>query len=61
MMDRMRIDSLNPATPGRRQQNPRTMRSIGTPARDASQSAAMIAGSSSWFILAMMRAGRPAR
>ena len=47
MTDRMRIVSLNPGTPGRRQQNPRTMRSIDTPARDASQSAAIIAGSSS--------------
>ena len=50
-----------PSTPGRRQQNPRTIRSTDTPARDASQSAAMVAGSSSWFILATMRLGRPAR
>ena len=48
-------------TPGRRQQNPRMMRSIGTPAFDASHRASIMSGSSSWFILAMMRAGCPAR
>ena len=40
---------------------PRTIRSIGTPAWDASYSAEMMSGSTSAFILAMMRAGRPAR
>ena len=36
------------------------IRSIGTPASDAAHNASMMSGSSSWFILAMMRAGRPA-
>ena len=37
------------------------IRSIGTPASDAPQRASIISGSSSWFILATIRAGRPAR
>ena len=53
--------SVRPGTPGARQQKPRTIRSIGTPAWDARTSVAQISGSSSWFIFAMMRAGRPAR
>ena len=36
------------------------MRSIGTPAAEASQSAAIMAGSSSWFILATMPRRTPA-
>ena len=61
MIERMRMFSVWPGTPGRRQQNPRMIRSIGTPALDASHRASIISGSSSWFILATMRAGFPAR
>ena len=61
MIERIRMFSLWPGTPGRRQQNPRMMRSIGTPAFDASHKASIMSGSSSWFILAMMRAECPAR
>ena len=53
--------SETPGTPGRSAQMPRTIRSIFTPAIDARYSAWMICGSISAFILAMMRAGRPAR
>ena len=56
-----RIRSLTPGTPGRKQQIPRTMRSMLTPAWDASYSARMMAGSTSAFILATMLAGRPSR
>ena len=35
MIDGTRIVSVWPGTPGRKQQNPRTTRSIGTPAREA--------------------------
>ena len=59
MIERMRMFSVWPGTPGRRQQNPRTIRSIGTPAFEASHRASIMSGSSSWFILAMMRAGFP--
>ena len=55
-----RIVSLIPGRPGRRQQIPRTIRSIGTPAWEASYRAEMMSGSTSAFILAMIRAGRPA-
>ena len=51
----------SPGIPGRRQQIPRITRSISTPAPAAAHSASMMAGSSSWFILATIRAGRPAR
>ena len=53
-MERTRIFSETPGTPGRNAHTPRTMRRISTPAFEASQSAAMIAGSSSAFILAMI-------
>ena len=53
--------SDSPAIPGRSAQTPRTMRSIFTPACDASYSASMVSGSSSAFILAMIRAGLPSR
>ena len=51
--------SESPGTPGRRQQMPRTMRSISTPAWLAAYSSSISAGSTRLFILAMMRAGRP--
>jgi len=49
--------SLIPATPGRRQQIPRMIKSIFTPACDAAYRASMISRSTREFILAMMRAG----
>ncbi len=61
MIERMRMFSVWPGTPGRRQQNPRMIRSMGTPAFEASHKASIMSGSSSWFILAMMRAGCPRR
>ena len=57
MIERTRMFSVRPGTPGRRQQNPRMMRSMGTPAWDASHRASIMSGSSSWFILTMMRRG----
>ena len=60
MIERMRMFSVRPGTPGARQQKPRTIRSIGTPACEARDSSAHISGSSSWFIFATIRAGRPA-
>jgi hypothetical protein len=45
-------------TPGRSEHTPRTIRSMVTPAALASYRALMISGSSSEFILAMMRALR---
>ena len=59
--ERSWIFSETPAMPGMSAQTPRTMRSILTPADEASYSARMISGSSSAFILAMMRAFLPAR
>ena len=56
----MRTFSVSPGTPGARQQSPRTIRSTGTPAPEARDSRAHISGSSSWFILQTIRAGRPA-
>ena len=53
--------SETPGMPGRSAQMPRTIRSICTPAREARYSASMTCGSTSAFIFAMMRAGRPAR
>ena len=50
-----------PGMPGRSAHTPRTMRSIFTPAREARYSASIACGSTSAFIFAMMRAGRPAR
>ena len=51
MMERTRMFSDSPGTPGRSAHTPRTMRSILTPAAEASYSAAMIwgrAARSSW-------------
>ena len=53
--------SLTPFTPGLKQQTPRTIRSISTPACDARYKARITRGSTSAFILATMRAGRPSR
>ena len=53
--------SETPGMPGRSAHTPRTMRSIFTPAREARYSASITCGSTSAFIFAMMRAGRPAR
>ena len=61
MTDDTRTFSLTPGTPGRSTQKPRTIRSISTPACEAARSASQTPRSSSWFILAMIRAGRPAR
>ncbi len=55
-----RMFSEMPGSPGRRQQIPRTIRSICTPAREAEQRAVIAVGSTSAFILAMIRAGSPA-
>ena len=54
------IVSLTPATPGLRQQMPRTLRSIGTPAWEARYSASMQRWSTSEFIFMRMRACLPA-
>ena len=59
MIERMRMFSVSPGTPGARQQRPRTIRSTGTPACEARDSASQISRSSSWFILQTIRAGRP--
>ena len=61
MIERTRMFSDSPAMPGRSAHTPRTIRSIFTPACEASYSASIISGSSSAFILAMMRAGLPSR
>ena len=53
--------SLNPFTPGRRQQMPRTLSRIFTPAREAAYSASISSGSASEFIFASMPAGSPWR
>jgi hypothetical protein len=53
--------SDTPGTPGRRQQAPRTIRSIFTPALRGLVQRADHLGSLSAFILAMMRPGLPAR
>ena len=47
--------SLTPGTPGRRQQMPRTIRSICTPACEARYSASITAGSTRRFILKIRR------
>ena len=54
-----RTFSLTPSTPGRRQQMPRTFRSIGTPACDARYSASIERWSTSEFIFIAMRASSP--
>jgi len=61
IIERTRMFSVRPGTRGRRQQKPRIIKSIGTPASDARHKASIMSGSSSWFILATIRAGRPAR
>ena len=61
MIERTRMFSENPSTPGRSAQAPRTIRSISTPACDAAYSARITASSSSAFIFAMIRAGLPSR
>src|SRR6266550_517439 len=53
-----RIRSLTPGIPGRRQQMPRTMRSISTPACDAAYNASIASTSTNAFIFAMIRADR---
>ena len=55
MIERTRMFSLNPGTPGRRQQMPRTIRSIWTPAWDAAYSSSMSSASTRLFIFRMMR------
>ena len=55
-----KIFSLTPGTPGRRQQMPRTIRSIGTPSREAAYISSIMPASVKLLNLAMMPAGRPA-
>ena len=57
--DTTRMFSLTPSTPGRRQQMPRMLRSIGTPACEAWYSARMQRLSTSELIFIAIRAGRP--
>ena len=57
-MERTEIFSLTPGIPTRRQQIPRTIRSIFTPLADASYSAAIMPGSQREFIFATIRASR---
>ena len=52
--------SETPATPGRKQHTPRTIKSISTPAREARYNACMTVGSVTALSLAMMRAALPA-
>ncbi len=60
-IERTRMFSEHAGNAGAQAHTPRTMRSIFTPARDARYSASMACGSTSAFILAMMRAGLPSR
>ena len=60
-MERTEIFSLTPGIPTRRQQIPRTIRSIFTPLADASYSAAIMPGSQREFIFATIRASLPCR
>src|SRR5258705_137231 len=60
-MEMTRILDESPGTPGRRQHMPRTIRSIRTPASLARYSSSIRRRSTRPFILAMIRAGRPAR
>ena len=60
MMERTLMLSDKPAIPGRNPHTARTIRSIFTPALDASYSSSMISGSSSAFILARIPAFLPA-
>src|SRR6266851_1866923 len=53
-----RMVSEMPGSPGRRQQMPRITSSMGTPAWEARYNASMTEGSTSAFILTMMRAAR---
>ena len=61
--DRAHADVLRKRrdTPGRSAHAPRTIRSIFTPACDASYSARITASSINAFILAVIRAGLPSR
>ena len=58
-IDTTSIVSLTPFTPGRRQQTPRTLSLMRTPAREASYSARMMSSSTSEFILARISAACP--
>ena len=60
-IERTRMLSETPGTPGRRVQAPRTTRSMETPACDAAYNARTTRGSFNAFIRAMIRAGFPAR
>ncbi len=60
-IDRTRMRSETPSTPGTRQQAPRTIRSISTPARDASYSASIAPLSTIALHLITIRAGAPVR
>src|ERR1700693_5500317 len=57
MIERTRMRSETPGTPGRKQHSPRTMRSMFTPAREARYSAWMMVGSGRALSFAMMREG----
>src|SRR5437762_2692024 len=59
MIDLTRIFSDRPAKPGRRQQMPRTTRSMLTPAREASYNRSMISGSTSALSFIQMPALPP--
>ena len=59
-VDRTRMFVETPLIPGRSAQIPRTIRSIFTPACEASYRARMTCGSINEFILAITRAGLPA-
>ena len=58
-MDLTRMFSDRPGTPGRRQQMPRTTKSIRTPHWLARYRASMIAGSTRAFSFTQMAAGLP--
>ena len=58
-MDTTSMFSDTPLRPGRRQQIPRTLRRIFTPAFDAAYSARIMSSSTSAFIFARMRPGWP--
>ena len=60
-IERTRIPSLTPGTPGQSEQIPRIRRSTWTPAWAAPYSAATQAGSTSELSLRTIRAGLPAR
>jgi hypothetical protein len=60
-IDRTAIVSLIPGIPGRNAQMPRTIRSIGTPAREVRYRSLMRLGSDSPLTLMMTRPLLPAR